>query len=289
MPDNAVFRKYSFEELREQYDNRRNVPNHQELYDSWKPLNEAFLADCANHLDVAYGAAERQKLDIYVPAGDGPFPVQVFFHGGYWFSRSKSDAAFIGHELVKSGILWVSVGYTLIPACDMDELLRQCGEAMIWLYANIAEYGGDPGNLNVSGHSAGGHIAAMMVARDWTACGLPMELVKHCTAVSGIYDLEPIRLGHMRETLGLTGNQIMDCSPARLAPHGGAPVLVSVGGHETAEFKRQSNDLARKWSALGANTHFMQINGRDHFTVLEDYAKGRLKNAMLNALLGTDA
>lgn len=255
-----------------QYNNRERVPQHAEIYAGWGPANAAVKADFETRLDVAFGGHAREKLDIFLPKGKGPFPIRLFFHGGYWMSRNKEDSHFIVRGQVEAGAVVISCEYALIPSVGMAELIRQCRAAVAWAWKNAASYGGDAGRLYVSGHSAGGHITAMLLATDWTAWGLPADAVKGGAALSGIFDLTPMRLCYIDDTLHLTAQDVADFSPITLAPAKGARTLVAVGGAETGEFLRQSRDFAAAWKAAGHAIELLEVPGANHFTILNHYA-----------------
>ena len=118
---------------------------------------------------AAYGPRPGETLDIFLPEGRGPWPVHVFVHGGYWRSLDKEHFSFVARGLQPAGVLVAVVNYALIPTVDMDELVRQVRASVAWLHRNVAALGGDPDNITVSGHSAGGHLTAMLLSTDWPA------------------------------------------------------------------------------------------------------------------------
>lgn len=255
-----------------QYNNRARVPNHADIYAGWAPACAKVTTNFACDLDVAYGPHPREKLDVFMPQGDGPFPIRLFFHGGFWMSRDKEDSRFVVRGQVEAGAVVISVEYALIPAVDMTELLRQCRAAVAWAWNNAAAFKGDRDRLFVSGHSAGGHIAAMLQATDWTEWGLPADTVKGAAALSGIFDLTPMRICYIDDTLHLSEEDVLRYSPEHLPPQGGGTTLVAVGGAETAEFLRQSQALATAWAGKTAEVELLEVPGANHFTILDHYA-----------------
>lgn len=292
MNDTPLYQGYDRAQLDAQYDNRSRVPEHVDIHAALQAQGDTVLADFDARLDVSYGPSAEQTLDIYLPnnpiAGVS-IPVNVFLHGGYWYSRHKNDFRFLARGLVPSGAALVVVNYALIPSVDLDEVVRQCRAAVAWTFQNAATFGGDPARVFVSGHSAGGHLTAMTMATDWPTFGngLPADVVKGGCALSGIYDLTPIPLGYMQETLQFTADQVMRNSPMTLAPATKAPLIIGIGGAESEEFLRQSQAFAEHWGAPGGiECWMMTLDGINHFTILAEFAdpKSILTQAVLKQM-----
>lgn len=271
MDQQVIFRDYTKESLDAQYNNRAAVPGNAARHDRWTEESVAVRNRLRCHTDIAYGSSGAETLDVFVPEVAGAAPVQVFFHGGYWYSRDKDDFSFLAPAVVESGAVQVIVNYAKIPSIDMDELVRQCRAALVWVHGNIAEYGGDPKRIFITGHSAGGHIVAMMMTTDWPVfADSPSTLIKGGCAVSGIYDLEPVRLCFINETLGLTGEQVARNSPIHLLPPPDAPLILAAGGSELDEFRRQTVDMGEAWGRTMDGCTVMERPGFNHFTILND-------------------
>ncbi|MCH7729198.1 MAG: alpha/beta hydrolase, partial [Planctomycetes bacterium] len=145
----------------------------------------------ACHLDQRYGDGPNMTLDIF-PLSGSLRPILIFFHGGYWRVMDKEQFAFPAIGLNESGVLFVSINYALAPSVSLDDIVEQCRQAVIWVYRNAEKYGGDTKRIHVSGHSAGGHLTAMMLSTDWAQKGLPAALLASGITISGIFDLFPI-------------------------------------------------------------------------------------------------
>ena len=274
MNSTTVFRDYDQEALDAQYNNRARVPEHEDIHAGFQARAEAVLEEFETRLDVSYGPSAEETLDVYLPENAEKAPIHVFLHGGYWFSRHKNDFRFLAQGLTRAGAALVIVNYALVPSVDLDELVRQCRAAVAWTYGNAGTFGGDGERIFVSGHSAGGHLTAMMMATDWPAFadGLAPDLVKGGCAISGIYDLEPIRLTFMQETLGFTREQVARNSPLGLTPATDAPLIVAVGGDESEEFLRQGETFTAQWAKEGVPCEMMVRPAINHFTILGEFA-----------------
>src|SRR3990172_8660894 len=190
-----------------------------------------------------------------------PAPVHVFVHGGYWHRMDKRDFSFVARGLVPAGAAVCTINYALIPTVDMDELVRQCRAAIVWVHANAASFGGDPDRITVSGHSAGGHLLAVAIATHWTALGAPADVLKAGCGISGLYDLEPIRLCYLNEILGLSPEAARRHSPVHGVPARAGPLSLAVGGLEGREYHRQTDDLAAAWRARGLVCDVLDLPG----------------------------
>lgn len=293
MNEATVFGGYDRQTLDAQYDNRKRHPEHVRLHAAWAADGENVLEAFDHKLDIAYGPGAAETLDVYLPkkpqGAPAGAPVNVFLHGGYWMSRHKDDFRFVARGLVPAGAILVVVNYALVPEVDLDEQVRQCRAAVAWTYRHIADFGGDRDRVFVSGHSAGGHLTAMMLTTDWPTFGkgLPRTLVKGGAAISGIYDLEPIRHCYLQETLKFTADHEALNSPDRLAPATDAPLLVAVGEGETDEFRRQGDILVAAWSNRLADCRLYVAPGLNHFTILGAFADpGSALNAAVRKQMG---
>jgi arylformamidase len=266
----TVFLGYDREALDALYDTRRMVPDHPDHLRRFEAASERARREHPSRLDLRYGAHERERLDVFLPPGDGPFPANLFFHGGYWRSSTKERYSYVAEGLVPAGAAAVVVEYALVPDVDLDTLVAQCRGALAWVHGNAADLRIDPDRLFVSGHSAGGHLVAMLMAAGWArAAGLPADVVKGGLSISGLFDLEPIRLSYLNETLGLDRAAAERNSPYLLAPAGDAPIVLAVGGEEGPEFIRQSELLDSCWRSQGVPTELRVDAGQNHYDMVE--------------------
>lgn len=253
------------------YNNRALVPEHAEHFVRWADASADARAAHIHKSDVAYGKSKLEKLDIF-PAAKPGAPVVVFIHGGYWRSLDKSDHSFIAPAFTNQGACVVLPNYDLCPAVTIPDIVMQMVRALAWTYRNIAKYGGDPSRITVIGHSAGGHLATMMLSCVWPAYGkdLPADLVKNAMTISGLYDLEPIRqTPFLKSSLKLTPQQVAQASPAKLPPPQQGVLYTLVGGDESPEFLRHNTMIRAAWGKKSVPV-CEAVPGRNHFSVLED-------------------
>ena len=185
----------------DQYNNRARIPEFPAILQHWADTSAQARAQLAGVLDVAYGSDPSERLDIFpaAPAGgvasDALAPVLVHIHGGYWRALDKRDQSFIAPPFVAAGAMVVLPNHALCPAVGIEHIVMQLVRALAWVYRHAAEYGGDASRIVVSGHSAGGHLAAMLLACDWRAVApdLPADLVGAALSISGVFELEPLR------------------------------------------------------------------------------------------------
>lgn len=271
-----IFGDYDQAGLDAEYDNRAKVPGALDIMQKYADQSRDLRQHQTGQLNVPFGHGVDEVLDLFpAPSGSaGPAPIQVFIHGGYWKMLSKDEFSYVARTFTPKGCATAVINYGLIPKIDMDELVRQCRAGLAWIYRNAAGFGADPERIFISGHSAGGHLVAMMMATDWPAFdtlspGLPTDLVKGGCGISGLYDLEPIRLCFLNDDLKLGVAEAFRNSPLHLAPAGRGPLLLTVGGDEGLEYLRQSEALASAWRRQGVDVEVAVLPGQNHFTIVD--------------------
>jgi arylformamidase len=260
---------YTYEFCDQEYDTRRTAPDWAEVMQQRHALCERVRTILPCDRDIAYGTSAAEKLDIY-PAEGRSRGVLMFIHGGYWQALDKHAVAFLATTLTRAGVTLALNDYALAPAVTMDEIIRQCRAAAAWLWHNVERYGGDRNRLRVGGNSAGAHLAAMVSATDWQAFDetLPGSIIRGCLAISGIYDLEPMRFTRHNAALQLDDDTVRRCSPILAKPTLDGPVLAVVGGLESAEFHRQTHSFVDAWKPVALPP--LIVEGRHHSDILLD-------------------
>jgi arylformamidase len=254
------------------------VDSEQYLTD-WLRRSEALCVRMPGHLNLVYGDAPRARLDFFTATRSGA-PTPLFFHGVYWQRNAKEGFSFIAEGPLAHGFNVGVVGYTLAPEARLDGIVREARMSLHWLHQRLSTLGGDPARLYVGGCSAGGHLAAMLMDEPLVAGGL---------AISGLFDLEPIRLCYLNEKLGLDAEQARRNSPLLNVPARAAKLIIAYGAAELLELKRQSREFGAAWTAHGLPGEMIEVAGCHHYAVLEQLAQpdGLLAEA-LTATAGVD-
>jgi arylformamidase len=275
--------------LESMYNNRTLVPDFATYFERWIQTSKAARSSQPCTLDVAYGTAPGEKLDVF-PTEAKNAPVIVFIHGGYWRSLDKSDHSFVAPTFTAQGACVVVPNYDLCPAVTIPEITMQMVRALAWVYRNIAQHGGNPNRITVIGHSAGGHLAAMMLACVWKAFAkdLPADLVINALSISGLYDLEPLRLApNVKDSLKLTPAQVRKASPALLPTPRKGTLYSVAGGIESAEFLRHNQLIQKAWGKKVVPV-CEDLPGLHHFSVLDALVEpGRRLHQLARKLVGT--
>jgi arylformamidase len=251
-----------------EYNNRARVPEHPALIAGWATDAAACRASRPDaEIGVAYGPGARQTYDLF-PAGSDA-PLAIFVHGGYWQALDPSSFSHMARGVNARGVSMAVIGYTLCPETTIGGIVEEIRAACEALYRR---FGRRP---VVAGHSAGGHLAAMMLATDWAARGdgLPADLVPAAYAISGLFDLPPLVGTSINARLGLTLEEARRQSPLPAPPRvKGLSLDAVVGGDESGEYLRQSRTIVEAWGKAGVTTRLDERAGANHFTVIAPLA-----------------
>jgi arylformamidase len=260
------------------YNNLARVKDHPAYFARWASESAAARDALGARIDVPYGNGVNETLDVF-PAPVPNAPVLVFIHGGYWRAMDKKDHSFIAPAFNDRGICVVQPNYALCPGTaaapvTVPGILLQMVRALEWTWRHIAAYGGDPSRITVAGHSAGGHMAAALLACDWKAVApdLPAQLVRNALSISGLYDLRPLqRTPFLEHTLNLSDADALRASPALWPAPKRGKLYAAAGGDESEEFIRHNAMIRDAW---GRNTVPVceVLPGLNHFGVVDALA-----------------
>lgn len=272
-----VWRGYDLPDLVREYSPRVQVPAVAPIFQRYREEGAAFLAAHA-HREIAYGVGPRERLDLLLPSGIAEPRLHVFIHGGYWQAMDKGNHAQFTRAFLEAGFAVAVLNYSLAPDKPLDGLVGEVRAALGFIWRQAPALGLARLPFDLAGHSAGGHLGAMAVATDWTALGLPPDLIGTATLLSGLYELEPLTHLPMASLLGLDRVAAHLLSPVHL-PKPTARILLAVGEQESDEFKHQTALLAEAWNVL-AERHRI-VPDRNHFTIVDEFAEGPLALAAL--------
>ena len=251
-----------------QYNNRARIPEHVQIFERWATASALAREKSLCHIDVRYGPDPSETLDVFTGARTDA-PVLVFIHGGWWRSFDKRDHSFIAPAFTQAGAMVVVPNYALCPAVTIETIALQMVRALVWVHTHAAKYGGDPNRIVVAGHSAGGHLAAMLLSCRWkdVARDLPAQLVNSALSVSGLFDLEALRrTPYLQADLRLTPASALRLSPARF-PRPEGRLYALVGGDESEEFLRQNQLIRTAWGEEAVPV-CEGVAGTNHLNVL---------------------
>ena len=271
-----------------EYDNRARVPEHPQILAAWAREAAAYRDETAAErraeLGIPYGATARQTIDLFSPPGGGAAPLALFIHGGYWRSLEPSSFSHLARGLNGRGIAVAVAGYDLCPRARIADIIGEMRQACLYLWRRFGR------RILVCGHSAGGHLAACLLATDWKAVApeMPADLVPAAYAISGLFDLAPLVGIAMNQDLRLDAEEARRVSPLYWAAPTGRTLDAVVGALESPEFLRQSRIIADGWGKAGVVTRYEAVPQTNHFTVITALADPRSSMvARLLALAGS--
>ncbi len=257
--------------LHREYDVEAQVDDVMVFINRWTTWSEEARQSLTGHLDLSYGDTDRQSLDIFPAAGNSNKWL-IYIHGGYWRLTTKDDYSFIASPFVNAGINVAIFDHDPRPHATIAEITEQCRRELAWLYKNAEQYSGPCENLIITGHSAGGHLTAMMYATNWGNYGVPGEIIKGGIGLSGLYDLTPLLQSRMNdEFLGLTEESAKATSPIRYSPTVDAPLVLSAGELESDEFKRQNHLLHGEPTWQDITSELILAEGCHHFNIFDKF------------------
>lgn len=252
-----------------EYNNRARVPEHPEIFAGWVRDAAAYrdeaTAQKRTELGIKFGPSTRQTIDLFMPEGGTIDTLAMFVHGGYWRSLEPSMFSHMARGLNARGVAVAVSGYDLAPQASIADIIAQTQRACLYLWWRFQK------KVMVSGHSAGGHLAACLFATDWKAIAddVPKDLVPAAYAISGLYDLEVLTYLEANATdFKLDEEGAHRISPLFWPVETGREFDAVVGGAESSEFIRHSKEIVEEWGKRGVKTRYEELPGANHFNIL---------------------
>jgi len=265
-----IFLNYTKPALDSAYDQGPWAPNTRAVLTQVKSLNEYSRSRIGEPRRIKYGSTDVEQLDLYA-AKQKNAPVHIHIHGGAWRTGNGSgEQAYNARKFVELGVMYVAPDYQLVNASNKSlyPMVEQVINAVVWTYQNAVKYGGDPDKIYLSGHSAGAHLAGVLVTTDWTKYGLPPNVIKGAFLCSGMYDLYPVSLSSRNQYVTFTDQMVKDLSPMNHIDRINAPIILAYGTNESPEFKRQSQEFAEALKKQGKQVELHVLNGYNHFELM---------------------
>ena len=262
----TVYKDFRREEMEYQFNPRVTVAEYPQLTAAREKASEATRARLKHFRNVRYGSGPRALLDVFPAEGPGA-PVQVYIHGGYWRGGSKDAYGFIAEPFVEAGVTTVLLEYDLCPQVAVPDIVRQTREGIAWVHRRIADYGGDPQKLYLSGSSAGGHLVALALNHRWEEDGLPADVIKGAVAITGVYDPDPVFHVSVNEDIRLTPDTAREVSAMLNPPLDRTPLVVAVGAAETRGWIGMSRDFFGLCQERGVDCRYLEAPGAHHFSI----------------------
>ncbi|TKK68888.1 alpha/beta hydrolase [Ilyomonas limi] len=260
-----IYKQYTQQELDNQYNNRLHVPDFATYIERWDTWSEAARQKHSYIKDIRYGDHPGECLDIF-PSGKQGSKVLIFIHGGYWQLFDKTTFHFVAAAFLPYDITTIVVNYPLAPAAAMDDIVASCRKAVRWLQQHLVDYNADPQQVYIAGHSAGAHLATMLMSKESGVEIAPF--IKGMCLLSGLYNLIPLQLSYVNAGLGMDKGTAIRNSPFNLQAVQTCPLLVAIGGAETDEFKDQSRELYNYWKTK-TPVQLVELGGLNHYSILD--------------------
>lgn len=249
-------------DLEAEYNNRARVPDHPVHIAAWQRDAAAYREQARCEIDVPYGPSERHRLDFFYPQNIGRGPVVLFIHGGYWQSLDKTYFSHLARGANERGLTVAIPSYDIAPAVALTEIIACMEKAANFVMERTGR------RIVASGHSAGGHLSACLMARP----GALLRPILAGMPISGLFELEPLVQTSINKALSLNLSEAEKLSPLAWTPPTEGQLFAVVGGAESGEFLRQSRRIADDWSKAGVTTRYHEVPQAHHFNVIAGLA-----------------
>lgn len=257
-----VYKFYNQEQLNEQYNTRLQVPDYAMYFDRWEKTSRQTAEQYTIQKDIPFGNHAEEHLDIF-PSKILQSKTLVYIHGGYWHLLDKAMFHFLAGHFLKYNITTVLINYPLAPQSSINEIVASSRKALRWIHDHIERFNGDPGEIYLLGHSAGGHLASMQLVE------AEAKFVRAMISLSGIYCLEPVMLTYLNDSIGMDRENAIKNSPVFLNPANDCPLLLATGAEETDEFKAQSEAICQSWKSKCRSIELLKVPQKNHYSILD--------------------
>lgn len=282
-----IYADYTQDELDKAYSQPVWAPNIREVL-ARQTEQSAALRATLPPLTYQYGPSGDETLDVF-GSGQPGRKIHVHIHGGAWRALTKEDVSFLAPVFVDAGHIFIALNFAVIPQVTLPEMVEQAGRAIAWIHANAATFGGDPDDIHLSGHSAGAHMAGVLLTHDWqTTHGLPADVLKSGTLLSGLYDLEPVMLSARSSYVTINAGERHALSALHHIERINAPLALFHGDKESPEFKRQTASFAAAVQQSNRHVTIQEIPDCNHFEIMDVFADSAspISQAALRSMAG---
>ena len=272
------------EEIEYSFNPRLSVPNYETYLSDSKLKAKIAENNLIGKTDIKYGKATLQKLDVFYKNNTSNLPIHIFIHGGYWRALDKSYHTHMAIPFVEKQICFFNINYELCPKVKLSEIKNQIIEAILWIYRNAAKFKANNQNIVISGHSAGAHLASLMLSVDWKKYGLNNAFLKGIALVSGIYETERVLDLDINKEIRLTKEEAKKNDPHRMIPKIIIPTIISYGEKEPELWKKQSIDYMSFLNKNRFNCKEIVCENDNHFSLIDTLSnyKHLLVKKMIN-------
>ncbi len=270
-----IYKQYNQEQLNDQYNTRLQVPDYAGYFDRWEKRSRQTAEQHAILKDISFGTHPDERLDIF-PSHIPHSKTLVFIHGGYWHLLDKTMFHFLAEHFLQYNVTTVLINYPLAPHSSIHEIVNSCRKALRWIHDNIVHYNGDPMELYLLGHSAGGHLASMLLVEE------EASFVRAAISLSGLFRLEPVMLSYLNASIGMDRENAQTNSPVFLNPAKDSRLLLITGTSESDEFKDQSEELCQSWKSKCGYMEYLKVPDKNHYSILDAVIE---KNSILRAAI----
>ncbi len=258
--------------LETSFNPRLCVPNYQNYLNVSKSKAKKAQNYLEGFYDIKYGDTPLQNLDVYFNKSKTKLPIHIFIHGGYWRALDKSYHTHMALPFYNKNICFFNINYDLCPKVTLTEIRLQIIKAIVWIFKNAHIYNGDNSNIVLSGHSAGAHLASLMLDTNWESYGLNKQVIKGLALISGIYETKLVVKLEINKEIGLTNTEAENNNPFNIIPKTLIPTIISYGNDEPRLWIEQSKKYIKYLNDLDFKCSEIKCNNNNHFSLIDTLA-----------------